>query len=110
MAQASPCSGGPTGVINIPSIYQSIDIAYVVGATNGGCYVISLPVPGPATIVWNGLVYGTDGDCDTCPTPTPTPTSTITPTPTMSDTPTPTPTPTVTESPTPTPTPTMTKA
>jgi hypothetical protein len=85
-----------------------LDILYVVGATNGGCYAISGPISGPATIVWNGLVYGTGGDCNTCPTPTPTPTSTITPTPTMSDTPTPTPTPTVTESPTPTPTPTMT--
>jgi len=129
-AVATSCSGGPTEVINIPSIYQNLDILYVVGATNGGCYVISGVISGPATIVWNGLVYGTDGDCGTCPTPTPTatatptptptftptitptftptPTNTPTPTPTNSDTPTPTPTPTVTETVTPTPTPTMT--
>jgi len=109
-AIATSCSGGPTEIINIPSIYQNLDIYYVVGATNGGCYVISSPSTGPATIVWNGLVYGTDADCNTCPTPTPTPTTTntntptntITPTQTSSETPTPTYTPTNTETPTPT--------
>jgi hypothetical protein len=109
-AVATSCSGGPTEVINIPSIYQSLDILYVVGATNGGCYVISGVISGPATIVWNGLVYGIDADCGTCPTPTPTPTSTITPTPTPTPTVTytPTPTPTITETPTVTPTETPT--
>jgi hypothetical protein len=110
-AIATSCSGGPTEIINIPSIYQNLDIYYVVGATNGGCYVISSPSTGPATIVWNGLVYGTDADCNTCPTPTPTPTTTntITPTPTSSETPTPTPTPTYTPTNTETPTPTNTE-
>jgi hypothetical protein len=70
-----------------------LDILYVVGATNGGCYIITGPTIGPSTIVWNGLVYGTEGACDTCPTPTPTPTPTETPTPTPTPTETPTPTP-----------------
>ncbi|NCX06457.1 MAG: hypothetical protein EBW68_11875 [Actinobacteria bacterium] len=85
-----------------------MDILYVVGATNGGCYIITTPTAGPPTIVWNGLVYGTGADCDTCPSPTPTPTNTptVTKTPTVTPTVTKTPTvtPTVTKTPTVTPT------
>lgn len=89
IAQAMPCGGGTGEVMNIPSIYQNLGILYVVGATNGGCYIITGPTAGPSTIVWNGLVYGTGADCDTCPTPTPTPTPTETPTPTPTPTPIP---------------------
>jgi len=77
-ANAISCTGFTREVIYIPSIYQNNDIAYVVGATNGGCYVITTATSGPSTIVWNGLVYGIDADCGTCPSPTPTPTPTPT--------------------------------
>jgi hypothetical protein len=75
-------------IISVPSEYSNIEILYVVGATNGGCYVVGALNASPTTIVWNGLVYGNDntGGCNTCPTPTPTPT------PTNTNTPTPTPT------------------
>jgi hypothetical protein len=94
-ANAYPCCGGPNQVMYLPSIYQSLDILYVVGATNGQCYTIADPTPGPATITWDGnLPYGED-DCNYCPysCPTNTPTPTPTPTPTNTNTPTPTPTP-----------------
>ena len=107
-ANAIPCGVGANEIISIPSIYQNLDILYVVGATNGGCYIITSPTLGPSTIVWNGLVYGTGADCDTCPSPTPTPTNTptVTKTPTVTPTVTKTPTvtPTVTKTPTVTPT------
>lgn len=93
MAVATNCDGGASEVINIPSIYQNLDVLYVVGATNGGCYIISSPTSGPATITWNGLVYGIDANCDTCPQPTRTPTLTPTVTPTITPTPSPVPAP-----------------
>jgi uncharacterized membrane protein len=73
-ANAISCDDGSFEIIYIPSIYQNQDISYVVGATNGGCYIITSPTTGSPTIVWNGLVYGVDADCNTCPLPTPTPT------------------------------------
>jgi hypothetical protein len=50
MAVATNCDGGASEVINIPSIYQNLDVLYVVETTNGDCYVILLPTSGTATI------------------------------------------------------------
>lgn len=66
-AQAIDCVNGSVEVIYIPSVYQNLNIYYVVRATNGNCYVVTGPTNGPATIVWNGLIYGTQADCSTCP-------------------------------------------
>ena len=55
----------------VPSEYQNLDNYYILGGTNGECYTITSPTSGPATVVWNGLVYG-QGSCLECP-PIPTP-------------------------------------
>lgn len=66
-ARAVSCIDGSVEIIYIPSVYQNLNIYYVVRATNGNCYVVTGPTNGPATIVWNGLIYGTQADCSTCP-------------------------------------------
>jgi hypothetical protein len=70
---AIPCLGeSEAEVISIPPQYQNLDNYYVVGGTNGQCYIITGPTAGPQTVTWNGLVYGQNGDCSLCP-PAPTP-------------------------------------
>ena len=99
-ANGFSCCDGTTQILYVPQAYQNLDIGYVVGGTNGNCYIIGGPTSGPATVTWNGSVYGTNVDdtgcsfCPACPTPTPTPTKTLTPTPTPTPTKTLTPTPT----------------
>jgi hypothetical protein len=57
--------------MSVPPQYQNLDINYVLGGTNGECYLITGPTTGPSTVTWNGLVYG-QGSCLECP-PYPTP-------------------------------------
>ena len=72
-AMAFPCGGEYAAeVISIPSQYQNLDNYYVVGATNGECYIVGGPTAGPSTITWDFQVYGQGGDCNLCPPP-PTP-------------------------------------
>jgi len=73
LAMAFPCGGEfAAEVISIPAQYQNLDNYYVVGATNGECYIVGGPTASPSTITWNGQVYGQGGDCNLCPPP-PTP-------------------------------------
>jgi hypothetical protein len=78
----SCCSGFPTGIMDVPSIYG---IGDVVLATNGLCYIIIEIATRPPSLTYSSSYI----DCETCnsvnnpcPTPTPTPTITTTPTPT----------------------------
>ena len=70
-ASAIPCSGEfNSEVMSIPPQYQNLDNYYLLGGTNGECYLITGPTTGPATVTWNNLVYG-QGSCLECqPLPT----------------------------------------